>query len=117
MNNDNMKENSAEENKVDLRWGTEEIIRVEIENLQLVVNKLADRVNTLAYKENMMSGKVRYTPHLYANAIIEDTSDFHNFWGDDKMHEAAEMSRVDFLREVAEHLLVYCNHNSQEVEK
>ncbi len=116
MNNENIEEKPVTENKLNLKWGAEEIIRVEIENLQLAVNQLTDAVHTLVNKENMMSDKERRTPHLYANAIIEDTSDFHNFWGDDKMHEVAEMRRVDFLREVAEHLLVYCNNNSENSE-
>jgi len=106
-------EKPVTENKVKLKWGSEEILGVKIENLQLTANQILQEVQTLVNKENMMSDKERRTPHLYANAIIEDTSDFHNFWGDDKMHESAEIRRVDFLREVAEHLLVYCNRNSE----
>ena len=112
----NKKENKpVTEKEVNLNWGAKEILGVKIDNLQMTINQLIREVQALVNKEKMMSDKERGTPRLYANAIIEDTSDFHNFWGDDKMHEAAEIRRVDFLRQIAEHLLVYCNHNSEEV--
>jgi len=111
MNNDKMEEKPVTENELNLKWGEEEIIRVEIENLQMEVKQLIREVQTLANKQNTMEDKVRYKPRLYANAIIEDTSDFHNFWGNDKEHEEAEMSRIDFIKEVVEYLLVYCKHN------
>lgn len=111
MSNENMQEKSVAENKANLKWGQREILGVKMENLQMTADKILREIQTIGSKQNMMSDKERRTPHLYANAIIEDTSDFHNFWGDDKMHENAEMNRIDFLREIAEHLLVYCNHN------
>lgn len=96
--------------------GTREILGVKMENLQMTADKILREIQAINTKKNIMSDKERRTPHLYANAIIEDTSDFHNFWGDDKMHEKAEMDRIDFIREIAEHLLVYCNAN-REVEE
>lgn len=111
MNNENMQEKSVTENKVNLQWGQREILGVKVENLQMTADKILREIQAINSKQNMMSDKERRIPHLYANAIIEDTSDFHNFWGDDKMHEKAEMNRIDFIREIAEHLLVYCNHN------
>lgn len=113
MSNENVQEKSVTENKVNLQWGQREILGVKMENLQMTANKILREIQAVNSKQNMMLDKERRTPHLYANAIIEDTSDFHNFNGDDKMHEKAEMNRIDFLREIAEHLLVYCNHNGE----
>lgn len=113
MSNENMQEKSVTENKANLKWGQREILGVKMENLQMTADKILREIQAINTKKNIMSDKERRTPHLYANAIIEDTSDFHNFWGDDKMHEKAEMDRIDFIREIAEHLLVYCNHNGE----
>jgi hypothetical protein len=113
MNNENMQEKSVEENKVNLQWGTKEILGVKMENLQMTEDKILREIQAISSKKNMMSDKERRTPHLYAKAIIEDTSDFHNFCGDGKMHEKAEVNRIDFLREIAEHLLVYCDHHGE----
>lgn len=113
MSNENMQEKSVAENKVNLQWGQREILGVKMENLQMTADKILREFQAISSKQNMMSDKERRTPHLYAKAIIEDTSDFHNFYGDDKMHGRAEMNRIDFLREIAEHLLVYCNHNGE----
>lgn len=116
MNNENMQEKQVTENKVNLEWGAKEILGVKMENLQMTADKILREIQSIKSKQNMMFDKERRTPHLYAKVIIDDTSDFHNFWGDDKMHEKAEMNRVDFLREIAEHLLIYCNHNDEEPE-
>lgn len=113
MSNENIQEKSVTENKVNLQWGKREILGVKMENLQMTADKILGEIQAISSKQNMMSDKERRTPHLYAKAIIEDTSDFHNFCGDDKMHEKAEMNRIDFLREIAEHLIVYCNHNGE----
>lgn len=106
-------EKPVTENKVNLQWGQREILGIKMENLQMTADNILREVKCLEQRKNMFEDKERRTPRLYANVIIEDTSDFHNFWGDDKMHEKAEMRRVDFLREIAEHLLVYCNHNGE----
>lgn len=116
MSNENIQEKSVTENKVNLQWGKREILGVKMENLQMTADKILREIQAISSKQNMMSDKERRTPHLYAKSIIEDTSDFHNFYGDDKMHERAEMNRIDFLREIAEHLLIYCKHNKEEEE-
>lgn len=107
-------EKPVTENKVNLQWGQREILGVKMENLQMTADNILREVKCLEQRKKMFEDKERRTPRLYANAIIEDASDFHNFGGDDKMHEKAEMRRVDFLREIAEHLLVYCNHNGED---
>ena len=113
MNDENKQEKTVAENNVNFQWGQREALGVKMENLQMTADKILREIQTISAKQNMMSDKERRTPRLYANAIIEDTSDFHNFSGDDKMHKLEEMRRVDFLREIAEHLLVYCNHNGE----
>lgn len=111
---ENQNENDITKNKVNLQWGTKEVLGIKIENLQMTANDILREVQALQIQKGILENKERNTPHLYANAIIKDTSDFHNFWGDDKMHENAEISRCEFLRQIAEHLLVYCNANQED---
>lgn len=77
MSNENMQEKSVTENKVNLQWGQREILGVKMENLQMTADKILREIQAISSKQNMMSDKERRTPHLYANAIIEDTSDSH----------------------------------------
>ncbi|MCM1224995.1 MAG: hypothetical protein NC548_62145 [Lachnospiraceae bacterium] len=114
MKNRNENERPITENKVNLNWGIKEILGVKIDNLQMSANQMNRELWVLNQHRNMFADKERRTPHLYASVIVEDTSDFHNFNGDDKTHERAEMDRIKFLREVAQHLLVYCEANESE---
>lgn len=114
MNNENQNKNDITENKVNLQWGQKEVLGVKMENLQMTTNIILREVRALQIQKGILENKERNTPHLYANAIIKDTRDFHNFCGDDEMHEKAEISRCKFLRQVAKHLLVYCNANESE---